>query len=200
MKKILIGTTNPSKLDYFKRLLKDLDVELISLSDLNIVLEPDEVGQTPEQNALIKAQYYGQYNDYVICEDAGLYFLDYPLDDPIQPGLKVRRVNGKNLTDDEMIEYYTTLVKKQGTKILATYMNGFGIYAKGKLYSWMELSDYNRARAFYLNDHVVCVHTPGWPLDGIRVDAHLFEESEWISIRDHYFEHLMNFIKTSLMS
>lgn len=39
-----------------------------------IVDESEESGATPEDNALIKARFYGQYFDVVICNDFGLYF------------------------------------------------------------------------------------------------------------------------------
>ena len=41
--------------------------------------------------------------------DDTLYIEGVPKD--LQPGLFVRRVNGKSLTDEEMIEHYTNLVK-----------------------------------------------------------------------------------------
>ena len=44
--------------------------------------------------------------------DDTLYMEGVPED--LQPGLFVRRVNGKNLTDEEMIEHYTNLVKEYG--------------------------------------------------------------------------------------
>ncbi len=41
--------------------------------------------------------------------DDTLYLEGVP--DELQPGLFVRRVNGKALNDEEMIEYYTYLLK-----------------------------------------------------------------------------------------
>ena len=41
-----------------------------------------------------------------------LYLENVPLDK--QPGMYVRRVNGKRLTDAEMIEHYSNLVKEYG--------------------------------------------------------------------------------------
>ena len=38
-----------------------------------------------------------------------------------QPGTHVRRINGKELTDEEMIEHYTNLVKKHGEKLTAKW-------------------------------------------------------------------------------
>ena len=71
---VLLGTTNPSKVKRFSDLLKGHDIEFITLRDINITEEPREMGNTPEENAIIKAEFYGQYFDVVICNDSGLYF------------------------------------------------------------------------------------------------------------------------------
>ena len=44
MIKVLIGTTNPSKVKRFADLLKDCNIEFLTLKDLNITDEPDETG------------------------------------------------------------------------------------------------------------------------------------------------------------
>ena len=46
-----------------------------------------------------------------------------------QPGTHVRRVNGKELSDEEMIEYYTGLVKEYGGKLTAKWVYGMVIYS-----------------------------------------------------------------------
>ena len=70
MKKILIGTTNPAKIGRFEALLAGYDVEFRTLKDLGITEEPEEQGSTPEENAILKAAFYGKYFDAVICNDA----------------------------------------------------------------------------------------------------------------------------------
>ena len=37
-------------------------------------------------------------------------------------------MNGKELTDDEMIEYYTSLVKENGDKLTAKWIFGMVLY------------------------------------------------------------------------
>ena len=39
------------------------------LADLGITAEPEEMGHTPAENAAVKAAFYGQFADYVICND-----------------------------------------------------------------------------------------------------------------------------------
>lgn len=71
---ILLGTTNPSKVKRFERLLSAYQVSFLTLRDLNITKEPEESGQTPEENAVLKARFYGRYFDRVLCSDSGLYY------------------------------------------------------------------------------------------------------------------------------
>ena len=112
--KVLIGTTNPSKLRMFEEWLEGYPVEFVTLSDLGITGDPSETGDTPTENARLKAEYYGQFADYCICQDSGLYLDALPLDDPRQPGLHIRTPQGKRLSDDEMIAYYSSLAGSLG--------------------------------------------------------------------------------------
>ena len=103
--KILFGTTNESKLNSMRRMIEDLGIELIGLKDLNTPLpQVDESGDNILQNAELKARAYRQaFHIPVFSCDSGLYFDGLP--SSLQPGPHVRRVNGKNLSDNEMIEY-----------------------------------------------------------------------------------------------
>lgn len=103
--RILLGTTNPSKVKRFSDLLKGYDVEFVTLKDLAITDEPEENGTTSEENAIAKAKFYGQYFEVVICNDSGLYFEELALDDVRQPGLNVRTpMQMDRLSDEEMID------------------------------------------------------------------------------------------------
>ena len=134
---ILLGTTNPSKAAYFADLLSGVDLEFVTLADLGVTEEPEECGKTPEENAKIKAQFYGQYADTVICADSGLYFDALPMDDPRQPGLHVRTPgSGERLDDAQMVEYYTALAHEMGGRVLAYYLDGCAVCAAGKVYGF----------------------------------------------------------------
>ncbi len=168
--KILIGTTNPAKVKMFKSFLDDCNVSFYTLSDLNITDKPSEIGRTPEENALIKAKFYGKYFDIVICHDSGLYFDSLSLDDTRQPGLNVRTPSGmESLNDEEMIEYYSKLVNSLGGKALAYYLNGMAVYSNGKLFSFMEEKDSAIDHSFYMVDKASSKRHPGWPLDSISL-------------------------------
>lgn len=198
MKKILIGTTNPSKIKKYQDYLSDYEIEWYTLKDLHIDAIPEENGRSPKENAEIKAKYYGQFFDSVICNDSGLYFLDFPLDDPIQPGLYIRRVNGKELSDEEMIAYYSQLAHQHGGRILAWYVQGVAIYEAGKIYSFLEYDENSRYYAFYMNDHIVDQYTPGWPLDALCSPVGLFDEEVIQLKKKEYDERFREFLITHL--
>lgn len=169
--KVLIGTTNPSKIPRFEGFLTGCDVEFYTLNDLNITGEPQEVGRTPIENAEIKARYYGQFFDRVICNDSGLYFDCLPLDDPRQPGLNIRTPQGgARMTDEEAIQYYSSLVHELGGKVLAYYMDGIAVYNRGEVYTFMETGESNRASAFYMVETPSPKRQKGWPLNSLSIN------------------------------
>ena len=113
MKQVIFATGNSSKIKRFQEGLKDKNIELLSLRDVHLTLDVEENGSTAIENALIKARAcFKKTGKPSIGMDDTLYMENVPLDK--QPGLFVRRVNGKSLTDEEMIKYYTSLVKEYG--------------------------------------------------------------------------------------
>ena len=91
---VLLGTTNPSKAAMFENWLAGEDIRFLTLREVSIPGEPEENGATPAENARRKAEYYGRYADYVICNDSGLYLAGLPMEDARQPGLHVRTPQG----------------------------------------------------------------------------------------------------------
>lgn len=67
--KIVIGTTNPGKIREIANILSPLGYEFDPQA-----LDIDEIGETIEENAIIKAKGYSKENPgkYVIAEDSGL--------------------------------------------------------------------------------------------------------------------------------
>lgn len=121
--KVLLATGNPAKKERYQSLVSEFGYEVLSLKDVNIKVDIDESGNNPLENALIKARaYYKESGIPTIAQDDGL-FIDKFSDDK-QPGTHVRRVNGKELNDDEMIEYYTKELEKVGGKSKAKWVRG----------------------------------------------------------------------------
>jgi XTP/dITP diphosphohydrolase len=89
--KLLIATRNINKFKEFNNLFKDLDIDLISPSQVNTIpnnFDVQEIGQTFKQNAILKAKGFGQKaNLLTIADDSGLSidFLDG------QPGIYSHR-------------------------------------------------------------------------------------------------------------
>lgn len=204
--KVLLGTTNPSKVKRFEDLLSDYDVEFYTLKDLGVADEPLESGKTPEENAIIKAKFYSLYFDVVICNDSGLYFEELPLDDIRQPGLNIRTPNGRSrLSDEEAIEYYTKLISSLGGKVNAFYMDALAVYNKGEITTFPN-GEIIQTQAFYMVDKVSQKRHEGWPLDSISVnkttnkylvDLSESEAKDNIFIGD-YRERITNFLAKSL--
>lgn len=123
--KLLFGTNNQMKFDLMEKRLKKLkDIELVSPKELGIKIDIDENGKTAEENAIIKAKaYYKVARIPVIAEDAGLYIDKFKKTE--QPGLYVKRVNGKdNLSNDEVLKYYIDMLYKYNGRSLAHYYSG----------------------------------------------------------------------------
>lgn len=171
--KLLYGTGNPAKLESMKMRLAQLDIELLGLQDLvaegkNIPKVPED-GNTPLENARQKAiAYYEAFQIPVFSCDSGLYFDDVP--DELQPGVHVRNINGKCLSDDEMIEYYTGLVRKYG-KLKARYKNAI-CFVKDREHIYEAMEPSMASEPFLLTDRPhSTVRKQGFPLDSLSVDS-----------------------------
>lgn len=104
MKKLLIATTNPAKLEELKNGLKPLEkqgIEVLTLNDVTIGdKEPVETGATFQENALIKAKFYADQTHLPVLADDGGLIIPYLNN---EPGVKSKRWMGKEATDLELI-------------------------------------------------------------------------------------------------
>lgn len=169
MKEILFATSNQSKVNRFYDKLLDNNIKVLSLKDLNIDLDVEENGNTAIENALIKARaYYNETKLPVMAMDDTLYLERVP--DNLQPGMYVRRVNGKKLSDEEMIEYYSSLADKYGDngKITARWIYGMAIINKGMEYTYTWSKE-----DFYITNTKSNKINPGYPLNSISINKKL---------------------------
>ena len=161
---VLFATENPAKVKTYLEPLKKNGINLITIKELDFKLEIDENGKDAIENARIKAKtYYDKLKIPTIGMDNNLFFTDLPEDN--QPGTHVRRINGKRLSDEEMIDYYIGLVKKYGNPYLtACWKYGMVIYNndKEKDYSWSKFN-------FVLIDKASEKRNLGYPLDSITI-------------------------------
>lgn len=110
LEKVVIASRNPAKKERYSRLMLGLAREILELENLGIDGKPTESGETAEQNAEIKAKFYAEKCGFVaFSEDEALY-VDF-LPPEKQPGVHVRRVEGKDEVDDDaLLAYWERIV------------------------------------------------------------------------------------------
>ena len=162
--KVLFATSNPAKVRNYKEELSKKGINLLTLKDIAISIYVEESGKNAIENAYLKAKaYYDALGIPTIGKDNNLFIEGIP--DELQPGVFVRRINGKELNDDEMIEYYTKLVKEYGGKLKARWVYGMVLMTNNGTseFNW----SYND---FYLVSNANKKRNLGYPLDSISID------------------------------
>lgn len=166
--KIVYGTYNPAKFDSMVDMIGGLEIELIKLSSLGEhLIESDESGNDPLSNAEEKAlNYFKQIKKPIFSCDSGLYFKG--VKEQEQPGVKIRRVNGKKLNDIEMMNHYMCLVNKYGGKLVAYYKNAICLVMDKNNIIRYDGDDLN-SEEFYIVNKPHSTVRDGFPLDSISV-------------------------------
>lgn len=73
MKRIIFATGNQGKMREIRKILGDLNVEIVSMKEAGISVDIEENGATYEENALIKARAVAaRTGDCVLADDSGL--------------------------------------------------------------------------------------------------------------------------------
>ena len=174
MKRLLIGTNNPSKLRRIKDLLAGLAIECVSPAELGLKIEAPENARDAAGNALEKAKAWHQATGLpVMTEDSGLMLLDLPVDHPDQPGVHVRRVAGHEMSDDEMIKWYSDIAHRHGGSLRAAWQDAWCILADQERYSqFVDDPEKSAGWIFLLVDKPCEARHSGWPLDSLSVGLH----------------------------
>ncbi len=188
--RLLYGTSNEGKLAVMRRALAPLKgIEIIGLKELEeelrlteknlggshplraegknvppAVLLPqiEETGTTPLENARIKAlAYYNALKIPVFSCDTGLYFDGLPQE--LQPGIHVRTVRGRRLTDEEMTAYYGGLARKYGD-LTARYKNA-ACFVLDDTHIYESMDDTLSGEPFLLTGTPHPRRQKGFPLD-----------------------------------
>lgn len=125
--KFVYGTHNAGKLASMRRMLEGLPIEVVGLCDIDQSLPAvQEEGETPLENAEIKARAYQKALGLPVFScDSGLYIDGLPENE--QPGVCVRRVADKELTDEEMITHYAGLARDHGGQLQVQYVNAIAL-------------------------------------------------------------------------
>lgn len=198
--KLLYGTGNPAKLSSMRRRLSGLDIEIIGLCDLDVEI-PDvpEEGNTPLENATQKASsYYRAFHIPVFSCDSGLYIKGIP--DELQPGVNVRRVNGKCLTDEEMTTYYSGIAEKYGD-LRARYKNAI-CFVMDEEHIYKAMEDTMAGEEFIITSKPHATVKKGFPLDSLSIDIKtgkyyydlLENELDQVAVEDGFIEFFKRYI------
>jgi XTP/dITP diphosphohydrolase len=108
MPKLLLATNNEGKVREYKHMLKNLPFELVSLAELGINTEVDEVGKTLEENARLKATTLARGSQLLtLADDSGLEV------DALggEPGRLSARYAGEGASDRDRVEYLLSRLK-----------------------------------------------------------------------------------------
>lgn len=144
MSKLIYGTSNSGKICSMQEIVKPMKLHIIGINELSLSLpDVDETGNNPLENARVKAltnykafREQTEYDYPLFSCDSGLYIDGFP--ESKQPGVHVRRVGGKNLTDEEMIDYYSSLSEEYGGKLTVRYKNAIClVLSENEIYEYM---------------------------------------------------------------
>lgn len=167
--KILYGTANPAKLRHMRVMLDGLGLEVTGLRDMQLETgHIDESGDNPLENARIKAlAYYRAITMPTFSCDSGLYIAG--MADKRQPGVHVRRVQGKVLSDEEMIGYYAGLALELGGKAEARYKNAICLVLDENNIFEYDGDDIS-SPPFLITSEIHPGRIEGFPLDSISLE------------------------------
>ena len=200
MKQIIYGTTNDAKVKEMKEALNGMDIEIIGLNDIKKKIpKVIEDGETPLENAKKKAEtYFQEFKIPVFSCDSGLYFEG--VNDIDQPGVYIRRVKGRELSDDEMIEHYSKIAKKNGGEIISRYENAICLIIDENTsfeYQGPEISLSN----FIISEKPYDKKIKGFPLDSlsknIMTNKYYLEEKKPDEQENRMNERVRKFFKES---
>ena len=165
--KLVYGTTNAAKLQFMKRRVRTLEVEILSLADVGAP-EPDidESGESPLENARIKAHaYYSMLGMPVFSCDSGLYIEG--LDSARQPGAFIRG-RGNRMDDSVTTKYYSSLAAELGGSMAARYHNAICLVLDNNhVYEYS--GDGIASDRFLIVDKPHAKRNEGFPIDCLSV-------------------------------
>lgn len=172
MNRLLMGTANPSKYANMVKQLQGVEIIPVAPSELGLRIDTAEDARTAEGNALQKALAWHHASGMpVLTEDSGLVLLDLPLDHPDQPGVWVRRAAGYEMSDEEMVAWYTSLAHRHGGKLKAAWQDAWCLMKDEAHYAlYADSVDELEPWSFWMMDHPVHPNNqPGWPLESIII-------------------------------
>ena len=196
--KVLIATKNKGKIEKYSNMLESLNIEYCTLKDFDLDIEINENGKTTSENAKIKANaYYNKLKMPILTDDSGLIIDKLPADK--QPGVMVRRYNGRELTDDEIIDVYSKEIQSVGGESTGAFVISIAIMnEKGDIH----IKETKHERLFISKPDINRI--PGYPLSSLTFDKEINmymteKKAKGVKIyNDNSFEEEFEFIKSVL--
>ena len=108
IQKLLLATNNKGKVREYRSLLKDIPFELVTPADEGITTEVEEVGESLEENARLKATILASESRLLaLADDSGLEV------DALggEPGMLSHRYAGEGASDSDRVEYLLSRLK-----------------------------------------------------------------------------------------
>jgi len=194
---ILIATKNESKIKKYSTMLNVLGIKYKTLKDFEDDIIVEENGYTPKENSIIKAKaYYEAFEIPVLADDSGLILDKLPQEK--QPGVFVRRHNGKELSDEEIINLYSEEIEKVGGETKGAFIIAITIIDEnGNIYT----KEIKHNRLFI--SRPCKERNPGYPMNSliynIETKKYLAQIYEGKNIyKGSSFEEDLEFIKSVL--
>lgn len=196
---ILIATKNEAKIKKYSTMLNVLGIEYKTLKDFCYNIEVEETGSTPKENSIIKAKaYYEAFKMPVLVDDSGMILDKLPIDK--QPGVFVRRYDGKELSDEEIISLYSKEIEEVGGETTGAFIIAITIIDEnGNIYT-----DETRHNRLFISK--TCKErNPGYPMNSLIYDeetsTYLAQVYEGKNIyKGNSFEKDLEFIKKVLIN
>ncbi len=114
MQKILVATRNKGKFEGLMEGLADLPFQFVSLADEKIEGDVVETGTTYEENAILKAEFFGKRSGLVTISDDSGIVVDALKD---ELGVKTRRWGaGHEATDAEWLDHFLKRLTKEKSR------------------------------------------------------------------------------------
>lgn len=107
--KLLIATHNKGKLKEFSLFLSDLPFDIVSLADLGIIDNIEEIGETYRENSQAKALFYAKKSGLpAIADDGGVEIDAFGG----APGIKSKRWLGENSTEEDIVNHMIKIARE----------------------------------------------------------------------------------------
>ncbi len=166
MKKLLIATSNPWKIQMFRELLKWVPLDLIFLSDLDEKIpSPIEDWETIEDNALLKARYYCEKTWFDALADDAWFEIE---ELGGKPGIMARRWAWElpdETTDEDWLTFYHDKTKHLNwEKLNASFPFARCLY----LTDWRHFFQKDKI-PFYLSRTPRRPYKNWWPTSALRI-------------------------------